>query len=144
MFNKLGGLAFLSGFPFPFLFQPLLQSMYQGSSLLLYPLSFLLLAWAAFPRYGNVCFTFPVPCWAIPLGHWQCLFIFPALCDSIVHDVYIYDYVCVGDCALCMMDSRGYCWKIWFCISNKTHYGSNKHGSISFMINNMHYVIFKI
>ena len=55
-------------------------------------LLFLLLAWAAFPRYGNAYFTFL------------------ALCDSIVHDVYIYIYacVCVGDCALCMMDSCDY------------------------------------
>ena len=32
----------------------------------------------------------------------------------------------------------------WFCISYITSSGSNKHGSISFMIDNMHYVIFKI
>ena len=85
---------------------------------------FLLLACATFPRYDNVCFTFPVPCWAIPLEHWQCLVYFLALCDSIVHDacihtyihtyihIYIYIYMsaclCVGDCALCMMDSCGY------------------------------------
>ena len=36
------------------------------------------------------------------------------------------------------------CWKIWFCISYKTHSASNKHGSISFMIDNMHYVTFII
>ena len=36
------------------------------------------------------------------------------------------------------------CWQIWFCISYKTHSGSNIHGSISFMIDNMHYVIFRI
>ena len=35
-------------------------------------------------------------------------------------------------------------WKIWFCISYKTHSRSNKHGSISFMIDNMHYIIFRI
>ena len=34
--------------------------------------------------------------------------------------------------------------KIWFCIPYKTHSGSNKHGSISFMIDNMHYVILRI
>ena len=34
--------------------------------------------------------------------------------------------------------------KIWFCIPYKTHSGSDKHGSISFMIDNMHYVIFRI
>ena len=34
--------------------------------------------------------------------------------------------------------------KIWFCIPYKTHNGSNKHGSISFMIDNMHYVNFRI
>jgi len=26
-----------------------------------------------------------------------------------------------------------WCWKIWFCISYKTHSGSNKHKSTSFM-----------
>ena len=48
----------------------------------------------------------------IPLERWQCLVYFPALCDSIMHDACIYIYistcVCVGDCVLCMMDSRGY------------------------------------
>ena len=34
--------------------------------------------------------------------------------------------------------------KIWFCIPYKTHSGSNKHGSISFMIDNMHYMILRI
>jgi len=29
------------------------------------------------------------------------------------------------------------CWKIWFCISHKTHSGSNKHGSTSIMKDNM-------
>ena len=29
------------------------------------------------------------------------------------------------------------CWKIWFCISYKTHSGSNKHGSNSFKRDNM-------
>ena len=29
------------------------------------------------------------------------------------------------------------CWKIWFCISYKTHSGSNKHESTSFMRDNM-------
>ena len=85
---------------------------------------FLLLAWAAFPGYGNVCFTFPIPYWAIFLKRWQCLFYFPTPCDSIVHDVCVYIYMCVcvcvcvctcmrvcacmGDRALCMIDSRGY------------------------------------
>ena len=31
---------------------------------------FLLLAWTVFPRYDNVCFTFSIPCWAIPLECW--------------------------------------------------------------------------
>ena len=34
--------------------------------------------------------------------------------------------------------------KIWFCIPYKTHNGSDIHGSISFMIDNMHYVILRI
>ena len=33
-----------------------------GFPLSLYLLLFLLFAWAAFFRYGNVCLTFPVPC----------------------------------------------------------------------------------
>ena len=36
------------------------------------------------------------------------------------------------------------CWKIWFCIPYKTQSRSNIHGSISFMINNTHYVNIKI
>ena len=62
----------------------------------MYPfLLFMLLAWATFPKYGNVCFTFLVPCWAIPLACWQCLVYFPALCDSIVHDVCISISACI-------------------------------------------------
>ena len=34
--------------------------------------------------------------------------------------------------------------KIWFCISYKTHNGNDIHESISFMIDNMHYVILGI
>ena len=34
--------------------------------------------------------------------------------------------------------------KIWFCIPYKTHSGNDIHGSISFMIDNMHYVILRI
>ena len=65
-------------------------------------------------------FTFLLPCWAMPLEHWQCLFYFPALCDSIVHYVCICVCVCVcvcvyastcarvGDRAICTMDFHGY------------------------------------
>ena len=61
-----------------------------------------------FLGYGNVCFTFPVPCWAIPLEHWQCLIYFPALCHSIVYDVCmyvcIYIYICLCVCGwLCTL-----------------------------------------
>ena len=74
------------------------------------PFIFLLFAWAMFLGYDNVCFTFPAPYWAITLERWQCLVYFPALCDSVAHDacIYISAYMCVGDCALCMMNSRGY------------------------------------
>ena len=112
MFNRLGGLVPLE---WCCLSLSLLASFLEhvlGFPLSLYPLSFLLLAWAVFPGYGNVCFTFPVTYWAISVERWQCLFYFFALCDSIVHDVcmciYIYAYVCVGDHALCMVDSPGY------------------------------------
>ena len=37
-----------------------------------------------------------------------------------------------------------FCRKIWFCIPYETHNGSDIHGSISFMIDNMHYVILRI
>ena len=47
---------------------------------------------------------------------------------------------CLGHCG----HLRGIWRKIWFCIPYKTHSGSNKHESISFMIDNMHYVIFRI
>jgi len=65
--------------------------------------------------FSKACIRVPihVPYWAIPLEHWQHLVYFIALCDSIVHDAcYIYIYisacVCMGDCALCMMDFCGY------------------------------------
>ena len=32
---------------------------------------------------------------------------------------------------------RIFCWKIWFCVSYKTHSRSNNHGSTSFMRDNM-------
>jgi len=95
MFSRLGGLASPSGNIF--LSLSLLASPLEhilGFPFSLYPLFFLLLAWATFPGYGNVYFTFFVPCWAIPLERWQCLFIFP-LCDSIVHDVCISIYACI-------------------------------------------------
>ena len=65
------------------------------------PFIFQPFAWAAFPGYGNVCYTFYVPCWAKPLERWQCLVYFPASCVSIVHDacicvyIYIYTYICL-------------------------------------------------
>ena len=94
MFNRLGGLASPSGFLSPSLLAFSLESCIRVH-LSIYALFFLLLAWVTFPRYDNVCFTFLAPCWAIPLGHWQCLFYFPTLCDRIVHDVYISIYACI-------------------------------------------------
>ena len=94
----------------------------------LYPLLFSLFAQITFPRYGNVYFTFPIPFQAIPLERWQCLLYFLAMFDSIVHDVcmcvcvyiyiYIYASLCVGDYALCMMDSYGYVSNLlWPCVN---------------------------
>ena len=93
MFSKLGGLASPSGFlsPSPLAFS--LESCIRVP-LSVYPLSFLLLTWYAFPRNGNVCFTFPVPCWAIPLGCWQCLFTFPLYVISLCM-MYVYLYMLV-------------------------------------------------
>ena len=79
------------------LFKPLLQSIYQDSSSPCTLLLFLLLTWATFPGYGNVCFTFPVPCWAIPLEHWQCLFTF-LLCVIALYMMYVYIYICLRMC----------------------------------------------
>ena len=59
------------------------------------PFIFMLLAWATFLWYDNVCFTFPIPYWAIPLECWQCLIYFLALYDSIVHDACVYISACV-------------------------------------------------
>ena len=114
MFNRLGGLASSSGYIILPLSQPLLQSIVLGFTLSLYLLSFLLLSWAAFPRYGNVCYTFLVPCWAIPLEHCQCLctFLLSVILLCIMHvyiytHTYIFSSVCVGDRAL-WMDPNGY------------------------------------
>ena len=41
-------------------------------------------------------------------------------------------------------EASGMWRKIWFYVTYKTHNRSDKHGSISFMIDNMHYVIFRI
>ena len=98
MFSRLGGLAPPKWFS---LFLSLLGSSLEhilGFHLSLYLLLFLLFAWAMFPGYDNVCFTFPVPYWAIPLECWQFLFYFPALLVRIVHDVYIYIYICLYLC----------------------------------------------
>ena len=93
MFSRLGGLAYLSGFLSPSLLAFSLESCIKVP-LSMYPLSFLLLAWAMFPGYGNVCFTFPVPYWAIPLGNWQCLFTF-SLCMIALCMMYVYLYMLV-------------------------------------------------
>ena len=117
MFSRLGDLAPLKWYSLSLsLSKPLLQSMYQGSPSPCTHLLFLLLAWAAFPGYGNICFTLLVHCWAIPLERWKCLVYFPALCGCIVHDVciciyiyiYIYACMCVGGCALYMTNFCGY------------------------------------
>ena len=63
----------------------------------MYPLSFLHFAWAAFSGYGNVCFTFSLYVTAL-CKIYACIYIY----------IYIYMPTCVGDHALCMMDSRGY------------------------------------
>ena len=72
-----------------FLSLSLLSRACIGVPLFVHLLLFLLLAWATFLGYGNVCFTFPVPCWVILLESWQCLIYFLALCGYIVHDVCI-------------------------------------------------------
>ena len=98
-------------------------------------LIFLLLAWAMFPKYGNVWFTFLVPFWAIPLECWQCLVYFFALCDSIVHDAYIYIYlpVCVYGWLCTLYDGlswlherpflviRALDFKLWVCVQDDCH-----------------------
>ena len=107
--QQIGGLAFPSGYV---LLSPSL-SLFSRVSIrvpLTIPLFFFLLfACDAFPGYGNVCFIFPLPCWAIRLEHWQWLIYFPALCCCIVHGVCISMSASIfGDCAVCMMDFYGY------------------------------------
>ena len=68
----------------------------------MFRLSFLHFAWVAFLGYGNIWFTFLVPCRAILLERWQCLLYFPTLCNNIMHDVCISIYVlfCGWSCTL--------------------------------------------
>ena len=94
MFSRLGGLAYSSGFLSPSLLAFSLESCIRVP-LSMYPLSFLLLAWAMFPGYDNVCFTFPLPYWAIPFGKLAMIVYFLTLYDSIVHDVCISIYDCI-------------------------------------------------
>ena len=94
MFSRLWGLALPEQFSF-FLSLSLFSRAYIRVPLQVPPFTFLLLAWAAFPKSSNVCFTFPVPCWAIPLEHWQCPIYFPALCGCIMHDIRISISACV-------------------------------------------------
>jgi len=96
MFSRLEGLA-----PFRAVFSsPLSLRLFSRACIRVPPLLvsfyfFLLLAWALFTRYGNVCFTFPVSYWAIPLKCWQCLIYFFALCGCIVHYVCIPIFACI-------------------------------------------------
>ena len=78
MFSRLGGHPLLSGFLFPLSFSLFFIACIRVPPFPV-PFFFLLLAWTAFPRYDNVCFTFPVPYWAIHLERWQCLFYLPAI-----------------------------------------------------------------
>ena len=71
-----------------------------------------------------------------------------SLCDNQRSGYYIKVMDTMVRLILCLPDSNRNlareCWKIWFCISYKTHSGSNKSGSISFIIDNMHYINFRI
>ena len=111
MFSRLGGQPLLSGFLFPLSFSLFFRACIRVppfpvpffSCSLLGPrslgmtmsvLHFLYLVGPYTWNVGNVCFIF-------------------LLYDSIMHDVcmcvcvYIYAFVCVGDRALCMMESHG-------------------------------------
>ena len=109
IFIKLGGIAPPKWFSLSLSFLAYsLEHVLRFPSM--YPLYFSCSLLGLYSRYGNVCFTFLVPCWAIPLERWQCLLYFLTLCDSIVYDVCIsiYACACVGNHALCMKNSRGY------------------------------------
>ena len=81
------------------LYLSLLSKACIGVPILVPHFIFLLFVWVAFPRYGNVRFTFLVPCQALPLECWQCLVYFSTLCDSIVNDgCYIYIYIYLPTC----------------------------------------------
>ena len=94
MFSRLGGLAPLERSSLPLSLSLFSRACIRVPHHVL-PFIFLLLAWATFPRYSNVCFTFLVPCWAVPLEHWQCLIYFPTLCGCIVHIVCISIFACL-------------------------------------------------
>ena len=115
MFSRLGGLAPPEWFSLSLsLLAPSLEHV-LGFPLSLNPLSFLLLARAVFPKYGNVYFTFlylvgPYT-WNVGNVCFTFLLCVIALCMMyicIYIYIYIYACVCVGDHALYMMDSRGY------------------------------------
>ena len=104
MFSRLGGLATPSGSLSLSLLAFFLESCIRIPSPCILYLSYTLLG-PHFLGMAYVYFTFSSPCWAIPFECWQRLLYFPALSDTIVHDVCVCP--CVGDHALCMMDSHG-------------------------------------
>ena len=95
MFSRLGGHPLLSGFLFPLSFSLFFIACIRVPPFPV-PFFFLLLAWTAFPGYGNVYFTFLVSCWAIPLECWQCRFTF-LLC-VIALCMMLYIYICLRVC----------------------------------------------
>ena len=93
--QQIRGLASSSGYVLLSPSFSLFSKAYIGVPLHVPPLLFLLFAQAVFLEYDNVCFIFPIPCWAIPLERWQCLIYFFALCGCIVHDVCISISACI-------------------------------------------------
>ena len=72
-------------------------------------------------------------------------FFFEILYDHTIIHTLLLKFTLILTCEWIMPLIYGTLWrKIWFCIPYKTHSGSDIHGSISFMIDNMHYVILRI
>ena len=96
MFSRLGGLAPPEWFSLSLSLCLFSRACIRIPPLSLYPLLFLLFAWATFPRYDNFYFTLSVTCWPYLWNVGNVYFTFLlcviALCMMCVY-IYIYIYI---------------------------------------------------
>ena len=80
--------------------------------------------------------TLPTYSWTLtPIPNWTCSVVTVPLFDARLSSTWLTNY---ADPSMRLQTPTK--WrKIWFCIPYKTHSESDIHGSISFMIDNMHY-----